>query len=421
MRHLTKWLTPVLVVTFVAHSARAQLTLEEANSLARNNYPAIRQKELVAKTADLNISNITRNFLPQLTFNAQGSYQSQVTSVEVPIPGVKIPAPEKDQYKITADINQLVFDGGATREQKKLQQLNAEVEGQQVEVELYKIRERINQLFLGVLYLDEQLKQLSLVRRDLETGLKKVEAQLRNGTAFRSNADILRAELLKTDQRAIELKSGRWSLMQTLGLFINRSLDSTEQLQRPSPAGTGDTTIRRPEITLFANQQQLLEQQNNLIRARNLPKTSLFLQGGYGRPGLNMLKNEFDLFYIGGVRLNWSLSNLYTARNDKKIVRINQQLVDVKRDAFLMNTRADLINQHGEIRKLSQLIASDKEIIELRKSVSSASQAQLENGVITASDYLREINAEDMARQTLITHELQLLQAQIGLATLLGK
>ena len=377
-------------------------------------------KNLIARTAAINIANLGKGYLPQFSINGQASYQSAVTEVDVPIPGLEIDAPEKDQYKLTADINQLIYDGGATKQQKSFQQLNAAVEQQQVEVELFKLKERINQVYLGILYLDEQIKQVELVRQDLQTGLNKVRAQVQNGVAFRSNENVLRAEVIRAEQRSVELRSSRAALIETLSLFVNQPLDTSAVFEMPDAPAITDTTVKRPEIKLFSDQSALLNQQNKLINARNMPRTSLFLQGGYGRPGLNLLKNEFDFFYIGGVRLSWQLGGLYTAKNDKELVKINRGIVDLKKDVFLLNTNAETKKQRAEINKLQQLISSDKEIIDLRKSVTASAKAQLENGVMTASDYLREINNEDQARQTLITHEIQLLQAEIAYETLLG-
>ncbi|MBS1655811.1 MAG: TolC family protein, partial [Bacteroidetes bacterium] len=274
---------------------------------------------------------------------------------------------------------------------------------------------------LSILYLDEQLKQVELVKQDIQTGIQKVDAQVKNGVAFRSNLDVLKAQLLQTDQHKIELNASRKGLVETLGLFLNQPLDEHVVLDKPSVAAMADTKIDRPELKLYSDQAKMLGEQNKLIQAKNLPKASLFVQGGYGRPGLNMLKNDFSFYYIGGVRLNWSLSGLYTQKREKEIVKVNQQMVDVQKETFLLNTNTQLKQQQSEIDKLRQLVATDKAIIDLRASVKEAAKAQLDNGVITANDYLREVNAEDQARQTMITHELQLLQAQVNYQTLLGK
>ena len=415
----------LIILVFLPNVLWAQvdkLTLEDAYRQAQTNYPVIRQRDLVRQTAELNISNLSKGNLPQLSFNGQASYQSDVTKVNIKVPGMTIPTPQKDQYKITADITQVLFDGGTIKEQKVMQQLNAGVEEQKVEVELYKLKERINQIYLGILYLDEQLKQLDLVKQDVQIGIKRVEAQVKNGVAFKSNLNVLKAELLKTNQRVIEIKASRKGYVETLGLFLNQVLDENIELEKPAEEKFSaiQDPIQRPELKLYNNEIKLFEQQNKVIQSKNLPRASLFFQGGYGRPGLNMLDNQFDLFYIGGVKLNWPVSNLYTKKKEKQLVKVNQQIVDTKKETFLLNTNTQLKQQQSDIEKLEQLITTDKEIIDIRASVKDAAKAQLENGVITANDYLREINAEDQARQALITHELQLLQATINYKTISG-
>lgn len=396
-------------------------TLPQVQDLAKTNYPAVKQKDLVKQTAAISIENLQKGFLPQVNITGQATYQSDVTKVSIPVPGISIEPPNKDQYKLVADVSQLVFDGGLTKEQKALQQLNASVEEQKVEVELYKLKEKVNQIYLSVLYLDEQLKQVQLMKNDIQTGIKRVEAQVQNGTAFRSNLNMLKAELLKAEQRVIELKTSRKGLIDALGLFIGQVLPESTELTKPEAAALIKNEITRPELKLYGEQDKLISQQDKLITAKNLPKASLFAQGGYGRPGLNMLKNDFDFYYIGGVRFNWSLGGLYTKKKEKEQVAVNKKMVEVQKETFLLNTNTQLQQQQAEIDKLQQLVATDNEIINLRKTVTDAAKAQLENGVITANDYLKEVNAEDQARQALITHQVQLLQAQINYQTISGK
>ena len=424
MYGIVSWLRKSIPLLLLLPAAAfgQNITLDSVQDLARKNYPAIRQKDLLKKTASLNVSNLNKNFLPQLSVNGQASYQSDVTSIDVTLPGgIKIEPPSKDQNKFTADINQLVFDGGVTRQQKTMAEMNAVVEDQQVEVELYKVKEKVNDVFLGILYTDELINQTELVEKDLQTGLKKVDAQVQNGVAFRSSANILKAELLKTGQRRIELQASRKSLIETLALFTGQKMDEQSAFVRPAVASELSNEITRPELKLYSDQSTLLGQQNKLITARNLPRTSLFFQGGYGKPALNFLKNEFEPFYVTGVKFSWGLNGFYTKKNDRQLVKINQDIVDSKKETFLLNTNAALISQRNEIEKLNKLIQSDNEIILLRKSVTDAAKAQLENGVMTANDYLVEVNAEDQSRQVLIGHELQLLQAQIVYNTIKGK
>jgi outer membrane protein TolC len=431
MQCLTIWLNKLVklsIVFFLGGTLTTnaqevqQLTLDQANQLAQQNYPLIKQKDLVRQTADLTIANLSKQFLPQFSLGGQATYQSDVTKIDVSLPGFKFEVPSKDQYKVLAEINQLVYDGGIIREQKELQHLASEVEQQKVEVELYKVRERVNQLYLGVLFLDEQRRQVELIKQDFNTGIKTVQAQVENGVAFKSNLNVLKAEFLKADQRLIELNASRKGMLDVLSLFLNKPIDTSVVLETPAVQSTSSINdITRPEIKLFTDQSELFGHQTKIIQAANQPKASLFVQGGYGRPALNLLKNGFDPFYVAGVRLNWSLGGLYTKKNDMQLVNINKKNVDVQRETFILNTNTQLKQQQSEVDKLQQLVASDDEIISLRAQVKEAARAQLQNGVITANDYLREVIAEDQARQTLITHQLQLLQAQINYQTISGK
>jgi outer membrane protein TolC len=428
---LTKWLnlmikfclniTVLLLAVGVQAQDNSRLTLQQAYDLARQNYPLIKQKDLVRQTANLTIENLRKGFLPQLNITGQATYQSEVTSVPVSIPGIKIEEPSKDQYKIQAELSQLVYDGGNTAAQKNVQNANALVEDQKAEVELYKVKDRINQLYLGILLVDAQLNQVAVVKKDIQSGIQKVEAQVKNGTAFRSSQLTLEAELMKNDQRVIELNANRKGLVDVLSLFINRTLPADVQLEEPKVVVTiAKESMARPELKLYNYQQELFKVQNQLVSAKNRPRTSLFVQGGYGRPGLNMLKNEFDFFYIAGVRLNWGLGNLYTTKKEREILQVNQRMVDVQKELFVLNTNTQLKQQQAEVDKLQQLIQSDEQIIGIRKQVKEAAQAQLDNGVITPNDFLKEINAEDQARQSLIAHQLQLVQAQITYRTISG-
>ncbi len=411
----------LLAITYSLGAQESQLTLDEAYQQAQKNYPIIKQKDLVRQTADITISNLQKGYLPQISLSGQATYQSEVTKIDIPIPGFDFNPPSKDQYKLVGDVNQLIYDGGIIKQQKEAARLNGEVEDQKVEVELYKLKDRINQIYFSILYLDDQLKQVDLVKQDLQIGIKQVDAQVKNGVALRSNLNVLKAEWLKSDQRAIELKASRKGLLQTLGIFLNRPMDENTVLTKPTLTPTTDTNITRPELKLYNDQSKQLGQQIKLIQSKNLPKTNLFVQGGYGKPGLNLLKNDFAFYYIGGVRVNWPLGGLYTQKKEKELVKINQRMVDIQKETFVLNTNTQLSQQQSDIDKLNQLVQTDKAIIDLRLEVKDAARAQLQNGVITANDYLREVNAEDQARQTLITHELQLLQAQINYQTTLGK
>lgn len=416
-------LSLTLAALLLAGNAFAQqLTLDECYEKARQNFPLIKQKSLLVSTRDFTVANARSGYLPQVTVNGTATYQSDVTRVPIDVPGFAIKPLAKDQYKIYAELNQSLYDGGTIKRQNAISETNALVEDQKIEVELYKIRERINQIYFGVLLLDEQVIQTNLVKKDLETSVKNVESAIRNGTSFKTNADILQAEMLKTDQRAIELKAGRASYISMLGIFIGQELDENTTLQRPTDVqATSDPKIARPEMMLYNYQSQLFTAQQQLNGTRVLPRFGFFVQGGYGRPGLNVLKNEFATYYIGGFRLTWNLSGLYNTNRDKEQMNINIQGVDVQRQAFLFNTKLTLRQQQGDISKLNDLIKVDQQIIGLRERIKATAKAQLDNGVITANDYLRELNAEDQAKQNLSLHQIQLLMTEYNYVATTGE
>lgn len=400
---------------------RATLSLQEAFSLAEQQYPLTQQKPLLRQTENLALENLSSSYLPQVTLNGQASYQSEAIHIDVPLPGIKLSGQPKDQYRAVADVSQLFYDGGLIRGQKEIEQLTTAVELNKVGVELHNLKGRINQLYFSILYQDELLKQTALVTKDVQTGIDKVKPQVENGVALRSNLQLLQAQLLQMEQRAVEIRAARKGLLEALALYLKHPLGEEVELLLPAPLLPLDTTITRPEVMLFNSQNMLLAGQQKLISARNLPKASAFVQGGLGSPGLNMISDELKSFYIGGLRFTWPLGGLYNARRDRQLIDINRQTVDLQKETFLLNTRAQLKQQKAEIDKYAALLASDEQIIVLRHQVTEAAKAQLENAVITTNDYLIQVNAEDAARQAQILHHLQLLQAQTAYAITSGK
>jgi len=392
---------------------QAQLALEDCYEKARMNYPLIKQKDYIEKTKDYSVSNVWNGYFPQITILGQATYQSDVTQVPAPLPGIVIQRLSLDQYKVVADVTQTIYDGGIMSSQAGIQESASEIDNQKIEIELLKIKERVNQIYLGVLLIDAQLNQIELVKEDLNASISKLNAAYINGTATKSDVDVLRAELLKTEQRKIELHSSRISYMNMLSLLINENLNESTILSSPSQITfLSAYEITRPELKLYSAQKKLIENQNGITTSKIIPKANLFFQGGYGKPGLNMFVNDFDWYYITGIRLSWSLSNLYSYGNESEINQLNMQGIDAQTETFLLNTKITTNQQLQEIDKLNKMIDVDKNIIELRTSVKIAAQSKLENGVITSNDYIRELNAEDTAKQNLEIHKIQLLLAQ---------
>lgn len=408
MKRIVFLIFQMLIVPYTF--AQERLTIGECYERAESNYPLIRQRELIAKSKAYSIENASKGALPQIMIGGQATYQSDVTQVPLSMPGMEIETLSKDQYKVFGEISQTLYNGGVVRQQKQLEEVNGRVEEQKLAVELYQLKNRINELFFGALLIREQIIQSELVKQDIASGLKKIEASIANGTALKIAGDVLRAELLKTDQRIIELQAAGEAYREMLGLFINQQVAVNTILEKPQ-AETPTQEIHRPELTLYTLQQQNIDASRALLSARKRPKIELFVQGGYGRPALNMLKNDFDMYYIGGVRFSWLLSGFYTFEKEKQILDLRRQSVDAQKETFLFNTRLTLGQQDTEITKLQRLIAVDRDIITLRTQVKQTAFVQLEQGAITSTDYVREVNAEDQARQNLALHETQLLMA----------
>ncbi|PSR53720.1 transporter [Adhaeribacter arboris] len=369
---LTIWLN-TLVILFLINLplARGQtVTLEQLQQKARENYPLTRQKNVIQESNALLLQNINRNNLPQLVILGQGSYQSDVTSINSPIPGLEIEAPAKDQYRITTELTQPLYDGGLRRSKQLVQQITSETENQRLEVELYKLREQVNQMYFAIILLEEQARQASLLQKDLAIGIKRTQAQVANGITFKSNLNVLQAEHLKAGQRIIELQNTRLGYLQALSLLTGEPLPLNIQLTRPvAPAISTTPEIRRPELNLYSKQIQVWEAQKKMVEVGLRPGLSFFGQGGYGRPGLNLLKNEFDYFYLTGLRFTWRLNTWYTHRNEKKVLDLNKKTTNLQQEIFSLNINMQLTRERAEIQKLEELIKSDQEIIALRESV----------------------------------------------------
>ena len=395
------------------------LTIEACQQKARNNYPLIQQRSLIDLSEQYTISNIGKAWFPQIAFNAQATWQSDVTHIPINMPGV--PTIDKDQYRATIDISQTVWDGGVVRSQRKIAEAGNEIERQKIEINLYTLRERVNQLFFGILTIDEQLKQLDILEQDLQTGLKLVSSFLKNGTATQPDVDVVQVEILNVGQKRTELITFRKAYTAMLSAMIGETVDESVQLIKPvEHVLNRQTNIQRPELTLFAKQNELFDAQIEGIKARNMPRFSVFLQGGYGKPGLNMLSNNFEFFAIGGARINWNFGNLYTSKNESGMLTNNKNMTGVQQETFLFNTNLQMTQAWHEIQKAKDLMQTDDEIIHLRHRVKTAGESKYTNGVYTVNDLVKDINAENQARQAKILHEVQYLMSVYQYKVIVG-
>ncbi|WP_222539117.1 TolC family protein [Pedobacter polysacchareus] len=415
----------ILMILASGFSSRGQeqptLKIEELYQLARSNYPLSKQRDLIAKTAQLNIANASKGYLPMLSMNGQASYQSTVTNFPftLPLPGFNIPKYSKDQYKIYFEADQVIYDAGMIKNQQQVAKTTAAVQQQSLEVELYQLYSRINDLFFGVLLIDEQLKQNGLLLNDVQNAIGKTKALIANGTAYRSSLDELEAQFLQTQQDRISLMANRKAYIAMLSLFIHQTLDEHVIFEKPT-VPILDDVLKRPELALYGYQRKVYEDQRKLLNLQLLPKLGLFAQGGYGRPGLNMLSNQFSWYYLGGVKLTWNFGSLYSHKNQLGLLRIGNEMIDVQTETFLFNTSLAQIQQKTVIARYQELLDTDHQIVALRLSVKNAANAKLQNGVISTHDYITVMNAENEARQNRILHETLLLQALYNYKNITG-
>lgn len=416
----------LLALGFLSTPAFGQLSIDQCQEKARKNYPQIKQYSLIEQTGAYNISNANKGYLPQLSFSAQATYQSDVTEIPASLgqilsqltgQNVTIASMSKDQYKMVAELQQTIWDGGMISSQKEQIKATTELEKQKLEVDLYTIKERVNQIFFGILALNEQKIQIDLLQKELQTNYEKIKAYMQNGVANQADLDMIRVEQLKVKQKKAELNAIQKSYREMLAVMIADTTALTAALEKPvfDTDMNREFGIKRPELKLFDAQTSLFASQEKMIRAGNLPKLGVFGQGGYGNPGLNMFNPGFTPYYILGAKLTWNFSGLYSQGNHLQKIALNKQTVASQKETFLFNTNLKVVNAQNEIAKIKEQIKSDDEIIALRKNIKKAAEVKVENGTLTVTDLIREINAESTAIQEKALRQIQLSMAVYNL------
>ena len=407
-----------LLLGNLSPSVYGQLTLDSCQQRARANYPLVKRYNLIEKSNEYSMDNAGKNYLPQFTVFAKATYQSDVTKMPVSIPGITIEGVSKDQYGLTFDLTQSIWDGGTTHAQKRIIKAGSDVEKRQLDVEVYKLYDRVNQLYFGILLVDEQLEQNRLLQDDLERNYQRISGYAINGMANQADLDAVRVEQLKAIQQRTHAEATRKAYMEMLGVMIDLPLNQATQLIKPEVDQlTLPIQLNRPELKLFEAQEKLLDTQRLKIRSSYMPKLNLFAQGGYGNPGLNMLENKFSAYYLAGVRLSWNFGALYTQKNDVRKLGLNKQDVSAQRETFVYNIAMETKQDNNSIEKLKQLMTYDNEIITLRENVRKSAEAKVANGTLTVIELMREINAENLAKQEKAAHEIELLLSLSNLKT----
>ena len=392
-------------------------TLEECQQAASSNYPLIRQYDLIARTTDLTVANINKAWLPQVVASAQATYQSDVASWPEQMQtmlgqmGLEMEGLKKDQYRVGIDVNQTLYDGGTIRSQAAIAREQGNVDAAQTEVNLYAVRQRVNEMYFALLLLDENIKLNQDMQDLLATSEKKLESMYRHGTAAESDYNAIRAERLNVVQQMSVLKSQRQALTRMLSAFCG--IEVNEPV-KPVAGEVAMATNNRPELALFDSQLRLAAARDRQLDAQLMPRLNLFASGFYGYPGYNMFEDmvhhRWSLNGMVGVKLNWNIGSLYTRRNDKAAINLQRQMIETNRETFLYNNRLDQIRLDEELSLYRDLVKQDAEIISLRTSVRKSAESRLNHGIIDINDLLKEINNEHAALVTRSTHEIEALK-----------
>ena len=400
-------------------SAGAQVTLDECRRLAREHYPEIRQYDLVRRTEEYTLSNARRAWLPQLSFAAQATWQTEVPSFPNALAGmlaqqgIDMPGMNKDQYKAALELNQTLWDGGKSEADKRIARAEAAEQARSADVDLYALQGRVDNLFFGILLLDERIAQTRLTLDLLRSNLEKVRALQRNGVAMQSDADAVEAELLTVNQQLTQVTASRDSYRRMLEIFTGRPLGG-EQLERPDASEPRSMESSRPELALFDATADKLTAQERLVKAATRPHFGLFAQGYYGYPGMDyfqsMMSPDWSWNAMAGVKMSWNFGAYYTRKNSLAKLRTAKEQVEMQREIFLFNTRLQTAEESGDIARLRKALADDDRIVALRRSVREAAESKLRNGVIDTDDLLRKITDEAAAATARSAREIELLK-----------
>ena len=395
-------------------------TLEECQQAAEKNYPLIQQYGLIEKTTRLTTDNIQKDWLPQVSAHAQATYQSDVTAWPSEMKtmmsgmGFDMKGLKKDQYRVGIEVQQTIYDGGVIGSQKRIAREQGKVQSAQNEVDIYHVRKRVNEMYFGLLLLDEQIKLNSDLQQLLAGNESKLESMTKHGTAAESDLQNVKAERLNAEQKATELASQKLMLQRMLSTFCGMEIKNLQKPQVKVNRENVTTENQRPELKALDVQKGVLDAREKALNAALMPKVGVFAQGYYGYPGMNMfedmMRHKWSLNGIIGARVTWNIGALYTRKNDKAKLQLQRDMTENRREVFLFNNNLEQIQQHENIERYKKLMAHDGEIISLRRSVRKAAESKLAHGIIDVNDLVREINQENAACVQQSVHEIEMLK-----------
>lgn len=408
MSKVNKNLLLLFLIYIIPFSGFSQLTLDSCQVKAMLNYPLINQFDLIEQSKQYSLSNANKSYLPQLDVNLIAGVVDGMPTISVP--GQPEADPSNFQFITMLQLNQVIWDGGITRAQKSIIEASSDIEKAELEVSLYGLEDRINNLFFGVLLIEEQIKQLEILKSTLERNMKRVEVAVENGTAFKSDIDELKVELLNVGQRVDELTYNRLAYLNVLSLMIGEAIPASTHLERPvALENYSSLQLARPELKVFNNQLALLEAKSRKDKSMLYPKIGIMAFSAIIQPGVEFGTSTIENVLVAGLSVNWSLGSLYRNSNNKKLTEVNISKVNLRRETFLFNTNLNLSQVSYDLGKYEKLIEKDRDILALKSSIRKSYDVKYENGISTMSDLLDKVNDEILAKQQLIMHEIQYL------------
>ena len=416
-----------------------RITIEECQQWAMDNYPAIRQHGLLEQSREYTLSNISRVYMPEFSFSGVASWQSEkmeldlkmpdrvnvsvdlnevaqrqdhdlpTVNVPVAIPPMTIPVSDRDRYSASLSLKQALWTGGRMKAGKEIANREVDMMHAGLDAQLYEIKDKVKQLYFGLLTIEGREKQLDRADEILDSLRVRAEVALKEGVIYETDLDVIDVERIKYKQSRVELEAKREACLNVLSTLIGRPLSKETELQVPVVEVPGENEeVKRPELNYLDRKIKRLDADLKMQNAEIMPKIGLFAMGGYGKSGLNTCDSDFKPYFIGGVMVSWNFGKLNTRGNDRKLIQVQQESVRNQRESFIFNKKMEGLMQDAEIRKLQELVKSDEEAVRLRESIWKASEVKYANGVYTISELIADVNQALIARQEKALREVEL-------------
>lgn len=415
----------LLIVLLLPGAAMAQesLTLFNCQEMARENAPRLGDLGVIQNMGEAKIDQAGTSWYPSLDVNGRLSYQSDVVTVELTDPSIPVTFPQvpHDQYGFNLDITQNLYDGGISKGRKSYEEAQMVADLQQVEVDLYSIKGRVNQFYFAILVLQENGHNLEVHLENLQASFKAVQTAVANGTLLETDLQVIEVEKLKVMKSMIEVESRKKSYMGALRILCGEAFNENAVLEKPHFEGIEGENQARPEQKLFDLKHASMEAGKELAGKKRMPVLYAFGQTGYGKPGYNMMSEMWDTYYMVGAGLKWKIWDWNTTSREKELIGYQQQMLQNQRASFDREIESLMVQEEANMEQYRKTMEMDQQVLELQKKISRQAAVQLDNGTMTATNYMTELNKESLARITLATHQVMLMQSMANYLTIQGK